>query len=142
KARIVLPTRVLSAECRVLSSNPEGLHRLAQGCRLRLPWESATAISGNPEGVAIELVKRAFAGCGRNPFGVETRRSALASLSIDQTRNEARTEAVVDVHHRDIGGAGIKHAQESSYASKRRAVADARRHGDDRHRHHAAHHRR
>src|SRR5919202_163284 len=50
---------------------------------------------------------------------------------IYEGRDEARAEAVVYVDDRDVRGAGVEHAQKRRDAAERRAVADARRHGDD-----------
>src|ERR687883_989491 len=52
-------------------------------------------------------------------------------ISVDEARDEARAEAVVDVDDRDVRRAGVEHPEERGDAAEARAVADARRHRDD-----------
>jgi hypothetical protein len=64
----------------------------------------------------------------------------LASEPQDARGRARRAEAVVDVHHRDAGGAAVQHGQQCGDSAERGAVADARGHGDDGHAREAAHH--
>jgi len=61
----------------VLSFNPEGVASSSPGLPSAATLGKRHGSSGNPEGVAIGLVKRAFARCGRNPFRVEQTHSLL-----------------------------------------------------------------
>src|SRR5438094_6312793 len=51
---------------------------------------------------------------------------------VDPARRDAGAEAVVDVDDRETGGARVQHREQRGDAAEARAVADARRHGDDR----------
>ena len=44
---------------------------------------------------------------------------------------ERRTEAVVDIHHRDPSRTAVEHGQERREPAEARAITDARRYGDD-----------
>src|SRR5262245_42688727 len=50
----------------------------------------------------------------------------------DGAGERARAETVVDIHHREPGRARVEHGEERGDAMEARAVADARRHADDR----------
>ncbi len=56
----------------------------------------------------------------------------MASLqSVDQRRDVAGAESVIDVDHADIRGARVEHAEQGGDSFEGRAVADAGGHGDD-----------
>src|SRR5439155_8782192 len=51
---------------------------------------------------------------------------------VDLARLVRGAVAVVDVDHRHAGGTGVEHREKRRDAAERRAVPDARRHGDHR----------
>ena len=54
------------------------------------------------------------------------------SLGGEQSHSgERRTEAVVDIHHRDPSRTAVEHGQERREPAEARAITHARRHGDD-----------
>ncbi len=56
----------------------------------------------------------------------------VALATVNQTCDEARAEAVINVDDRDVRRAGIEHSQKRRDAAERRAVTDACRNGDNR----------
>src|ERR1017187_2507108 len=67
-------------------------------------------------------------------------RSSTALQTVNQAGHVAGAEAVVDVHHRDVRGATVEHAEQGGEAVETGAIADAGGDGDHRAGNHAAHH--
>jgi hypothetical protein len=59
---------------------------------------------------------------------------------IDRAGHRRRAEPVVNVDDGDSAGAAVQHGEQGSDAAETRAVADARRHGNDRRAHQPANH--
>src|SRR5271156_280539 len=65
----------------------------------------------------------------------------MASLqSVDQRRDVAGAESVIDIDHAHVRGAGIQHAEQRGQSLERRAVADAGGNGNDRNADEASYH--
>src|SRR5712692_4536744 len=59
---------------------------------------------------------------------------------IDHAREATGAEAVVDIHHADVGSATVQHGQQRRQPGEAGAITRAGRHGDDRHADQARHH--
>src|SRR5713226_3712333 len=73
-------------------------------------------------------------------IGADSNRWRIALQMVDHAREAAGAEAVVDIHHADVGGATVQHSQQRRQPAEARAVTRAGRHGDHRHADQARHH--